>query len=150
MIIYVGFHAANLFSYVIFARTHAAAIECRINREVGAEVLVAHRLEEIYFGAPGDPKLVAASLRRPLTMLAAETWHFTIAGAGFFVVGTLIANITVARIGEPWSTFYVPVVIGWALLNGAYLAWYFIARRDQRAIEALLADAYEPRQSDAA
>ena len=83
VIMYVGFHAANLFSYVIFARTHAAAIERRINREVGAEVLVAHRLEEIYFGAPGDPRLVAGSLRRPLTMLAAETWHFTIAGAAF-------------------------------------------------------------------
>lgn len=148
VILYVGFHAANLFSYVIFARTHAAALERRINRELGAEVLVAHRLEEVYFGAPGDPKLVAASLRRPLTMLAAETWHFTIAGAAFFVVGTLIANVTVTRIGEPWSTFYVPVVIGWALLNGVYLAWYFIARRDQRAIEAILADAYEPPQTD--
>ena len=150
VILYVGFHAANLFSYVIFARTHAAALERRINRELGAEVLVAHRLEEVYFGAPGDPKLVAASLRRPLTMLAAETWHFTIAGGAFFVVGTLIANVTVTRIGEPWSTFYAPAVIGWALLNGAYLAWYFIGRRDQRAIESILADAYEPPQTDAA
>ncbi|MEO7295023.1 MAG: hypothetical protein ABIZ57_02680, partial [Candidatus Limnocylindria bacterium] len=99
VILYVGFHAANLFSYVVFARTYAAALERRINRELGAEVLVAHRLEDVYFGAPGDPKLVAASLRRPLTMLAAETWHFTIAGAAFFVVGTLIANVTVTRIG---------------------------------------------------
>ncbi|MFN2419142.1 MAG: hypothetical protein ABR593_09495, partial [Candidatus Limnocylindria bacterium] len=48
------------------------------------------------------------------------------------------------------STIYVPVVIGWALLNGAYLAWYFLARRDQRVVEAILADAHEPRQSDAA
>ncbi len=111
---------------------------------------MAHRLEEIYFGAPGDPKLVAASLRRPLTMLAAETWHFTIAGGAFFVISTLVANVTVARIGEPWATFYVPVVIGWALLNGAYLAWYFIGRRDQQAIEAVLIEAYEPPPADPA
>lgn len=150
VILYVGFHAANLFSYVIFARTHAAALERRINHELGSEVLVAHRLEEVYFGAPGDPRLVAASLRRPLTMLAAETWHFTIAGAALFVVATLVANVTVVRIGEPWSTFYAPAVIGWALLNGAYLAWYFIGRRDQRAIQALLSEAYEPPPVDAA
>ena len=150
VIIYVGFHAANLFSYVIFARTYAAAIERRINRELDTDILVAHRLEEIYFGAPGDPKLVAASLRRPLTMLAAETWHFTIAGAAFFVVGTLVGNVTVTRIGEPWSTFYLPVVVGWALLNGAYLAWYFIVGRDQHAIEADLRDAYESASTDVA
>jgi len=144
VIIYVGFHAAHLFSYVIFARTYAAAIERRINRELGTDILVAHRLEEVYFGAPGDPKLVAASLRRPVTMLAAETWHFTVAGAALFGVGTLIGHATVLRVGEPWSLLYVPVVLGWALLNGAYLAWYFIGRRDQRAIERLLLDAYEP------
>ena len=46
--------------------------------------------------------------------------------------------------------WYVPVVIGWALLNGAYLAWYFVAGRDQRAIEAILADAYEAPRTDAA
>lgn len=151
VILYVGFHASYLFSYVVFARTYAAALERRINRAVGAELLVAHRLEEAYFGAPGDPRLVAASLRRPLTMLAAETWHFTIVGAGLFVVSVLLANATVQRVGEPWSTFYTPVVIGWALLNGAYLAWHFIGRRDQREVEAILEDAYgrEPMPSAA-
>lgn len=151
VILYVGFHASYLFSYVVFARTYAAALERRINRAVGAELLVAHRLEEAYFGAPGDPRLVAASLRRPLTMLAAETWHFTIVGAGLFVVSVVLANATVQRVGEPWSTFYTPVVIGWALLNGAYLAWHFIGRRDQREVEAILEDAYgrEPMPSAA-
>ncbi len=147
VILYVGFHAASLFSYVVFARTFASAIERRINRELGADILVAHRLEVAYFGAPGDPKLVAGSLRRPLTMLAAETWHFTIAGAALFTVSTLLGSATVQRLGSPWSDVYVPVVLGWALLNGAYLAWYFVARRDQRAIEALLADAYGPRET---
>jgi hypothetical protein len=142
-ILTIGFHAASLFSYVIFARTFAAAIERRINREIGADVLVAHRLEAVYFGGPGDPKIVAASLRRPLTMLSAETWHFTIAGAGLFVVATLLGNATVQRLGAPWSQVYVPVVVGWAILNGAYLLWYFTGRRDQRAIEGLLAEAYE-------
>ncbi|HET7646882.1 MAG TPA: hypothetical protein VFM03_10395 [Candidatus Limnocylindria bacterium] len=142
VILYVGFHASYLFSYVVFARTYAAALERRINRALGDELLVAHRLEEAYFGAPGDPRVVAASLRRPLTMLAAETWHFTIVGAALFVVSVLLANATVQRVGEPWSTFYTPVVIGWALLNGAYLAWHFIGRRDQRELESILEDAY--------
>lgn len=142
VILYVGFHASYLFSYVVLARTYASALERRINRALGAELLVAHRLEEVYFGGPGDPKLVAASLRRPLTMLAAETWHFTVAGAALFVVGSLLGNAVAQRIGEPWSTLYLPAVIGWALVNGAYLAWYFIGRRDQRAIEAILDDAY--------
>jgi hypothetical protein len=142
VILYVGFHASYLFSYVIFARTFAAAIERRINRHLGADMLVAHRLEEAYFGAPGDPKLVAASLRRPLTFLAAETWHFTVAGAALFAVATLLGNVTVQRLGDPWAPLYLPVVIGWALLNGAYLAWHFIGRRDQRAIETILAEAY--------
>lgn len=144
VILYVGFHSAHLFSYVLFARTYAAAIERRLNRELGSELLVAHRLEDAYFGSPSDPRLVAASLRRPLTMLAAETWHFTVAGAALFVVGTLLGNATVQRIGEPWSAWYVPVVIGWALLNGVYLGWYFIWRRDQRALERILLDAYGP------
>jgi MFS family permease len=141
-ILFVGFHASYLFSYVTFARTYAEALERRINRLLGSEILVAHRLEEVYFGGPGDAKLVAASLRRPLTMLSAETWHFTVAGSALFGVGSLLGNAVAARLGEPWSTVYLPAVIGWALLNGAYLAWYFIGRRDQRAIEAILADAY--------
>ena len=144
VILYVGFHASYLFSYVIFARTFAAALERRVNRELGSDLLVAHRLEEVYFGAPGDPRLVAGSLRRPLTMIAAETWHFTIVGAGLFVVSAFMAHATVQRVGDPWATWYVPVLVGWAVLNGAYLAWYFIVRRDQRSIEAILADAYEP------
>lgn len=144
VILYVGFHAAYLFSYVIFARTYAAALERRINAALGADLLVAHRLEEVYFGAPGDPRLVAASLRRPLSMLAAETWHFTVMGGALFAVATFLANATVARIGEPWSTWFLPVVIGWAIVNGAYLAWYFGANRDQRAIQRLLDEAYGP------
>lgn len=143
VILFVGFHAASLFSYVIFARTYATAIERRINRAMGRELLVAHRLEEVYFGAPGDPRIVAASLRRPLTMLAAETWHFTIAGAALFVVATLVGNAVAARLGDPWSGLYAPVVVGWALVNGAYLAWYFVGHRDQRAIEAILAEVDE-------
>lgn len=142
VILYVGFHASFLFSYVVLARTYAGALERRINRELGADLLVAHRLEEVYFGGPGDPKIVAASLRRPLTMLAAETWHFTIAGAALFAVSTLLGNAVASRLGEPWSSAYLPVVLGWAVLNGAYLAWYFVGRRDQRAIEAILDDAY--------
>lgn len=142
VILYVGFHASYLFSYVTFGRTYAAAIERRLNAALGDDLLVAHRLEEAYFGAPGDPRLVAASLRRPLTMLAAETWHFTIAGAGLFAVGVLLGNLTARRLGDPWSTLYVPVVLAWAAINGAYLAWYFIGRRDQRAIEAILTEAY--------
>jgi len=37
-----------------------------------------------------------------------------------------------------------------AQLNRGYLAWYFVGRRDPRAIEALLADVYESYQTDAA
>lgn len=144
VILYVGFHAAYLFSYVIFARTYAEALERRINDELGQELLVAHRLEEVYFGAPGDPRLVAGSLRRPLSMIAAETWHFVVMGAALFAVSTFLANATVARIGEPWSTWFLPVVIGWALVNGVYLAWYFGANRDQRAIQRVLEEAYGP------
>ena len=146
VILYIGFHAASLFSYVVFARTFAAAIERRINREIGSDVLVAHRLEAVYFGAPGDPKLVAASLRRPFTMLAAETWHFTIAGAALFALATMLGNATVQQLGTPWSELYVPVAVGWAIVNGAYLVWHFVARRDQRAIETLLVEAYEPEE----
>lgn len=142
VILYVGFRAASLYSYVTFARTYAAALERRINAALGEEVLVAHRLEEAYFGAPGDPRVVAASLRRPLTMLAAETWHFTVVGAGLFAVSVLIGDLTARQLGEPWASLYVPVTVGWALLNGAFLAWYFVARRDQRAIQAILDDAY--------
>ena len=143
-ILYVGFHASYLFSYVIFARTFAAALERRINRELGAELLVAHRLEDVYFGAPGDPRLVSASLRRPATFISAETWHFTVVGAGLFVVSVFMGRATIQPFGEPWANWYVPVVVGWALINGAYLAWHFLARRDQHAIEGILSDAYEP------
>ncbi len=142
VILYVGFHASYLFSYVVFARTFASALERRINREIGADLLVAHRLEEVYFGAPGDPRLVAASLRHPAAFISAETWHFTIVGAGLFAVSVYLGHVTVQRIGEPWATWYAPVVIGWALLNGVYLAWHFLVRRDQRAIEGILDEAY--------
>lgn len=142
-ILFVGFHSAYLFSYVLFARRYALTLERRINAAIGREALQAHRLEAAYFGAVGDPKLVAASLRDPLTMLAADTWHFSIAGGGLFVVSAVRAAGVADLMGGAWASLYVPVLVGWAALNGLYLAWHFGLRRDLRRLDAILEEPFE-------
>ena len=66
------------------------------------------------------------------------------------VVDTLLGNVTVQRLGPLWTQLYLSVVIRWALLNGASLAWHFIGRRDHRAIDATLGEAYAPRELEVA
>ena len=136
----MGFHSSYLFSYVIFARTFATAIERRMNRHLGADLMVAHELEAAYIFPFSRRRFVAFSPANPGSFLSAETVQFTVAGALLFVVVSIWSIRVVWDIGWGWGVVYLVGLGVWSLGNLGYLVWYYFVsdyeRRPRQILEA--------------
>jgi hypothetical protein len=139
-----------LFFYTVFARRHAEYLERTINAGIGRDVLVAHRLEAAYFYPPDAPKIAGISRGNPLGMMSAVTVGYTLGAALLWLAGfngtlTLVqagAGPTVLGVD---STVLLPLVqVLWTIVIAGYLAWSFLARRDERRLLAELDRSYGP------
>ena len=143
-VIYAGSFCAYLISYNLFARVYADALEKRINRMLGQDVLVAHRMEDIYIYSAASPKFVGIDLNAPATAISGITISYLIAGAVLVVIGAyravqLLPGLTLAF---PLLKVYWPLLIVWGLLHLAYLLWYFLSASHQKRIKAIVDTAY--------
>ena len=132
-----------LFFYTVFARRHAERLEQAINGRLGREVLAAHRLEAAYFYPPDRPKVAAFSLANPLGFTSAMTVGYTAGAALLWAAGLASTSAYVATLpaGSP-AGLVVPGAIAWTVAIAGYLAWTFLARRDEDRLLAALATAY--------
>jgi hypothetical protein len=78
-----------LFYYTVFARRHAEYLERAINARLGADVLVAHRLEAAYFYPPDAPKIAGISFGNPAGFMSAATIGYTAGAALLWFAGML-------------------------------------------------------------
>ncbi len=78
-------------SYLIFSRQYATRLEQYLNREVGADVLIAHRLEDTYLFPLDSKKVVTLPIGSPGTWFGFMTFFYTALGVGAYVAG-LIAS----------------------------------------------------------
>ena len=139
-----------LFYYTVFARRHAEYLERAINRRLGRDVLVAHRLEAAYFYPPDGPKIAALSLANPLGMMSAMTLGYTGGAVLLWSVG-LIGTISVFT-AEPGATIFgidavslvIAVQLLWTVAIAGHLVYAFLSRRDEKPLLAELEHSYGP------
>ena len=126
-----------LFFYTVFARRYAERLERRINRLVGSDVLIAHRLEAAYFYPPDAPKVAAFSFGNPAGLMSVATLGYTAGAALLWVAGFEGLLRFSADLDGPGALLPVASA-AWTLAIAGYLVWTFVARRDEgRLLEEL-------------
>ncbi len=138
-----------LFWYTVFARRHAERLEQAINTRVGADVLVAHRLEAAYFYPPDAPKIAGLSLGNPLGFMSAMTVGYSVGAALIWAAGLVSTAAYVASQGGGIFEgglvgLVIPAAIAWTAVIAAYLVWASLARTDEERLLVAL-DAGYPR-----
>jgi hypothetical protein len=133
-----------LFFYTVFARRYAAGLEVAIDRRLGRDTLIAHRLEAVYFLPTDRPRVAAFSFGDPLGFPSVATLGYT-AGAGLlWLAGLLGLQGFVADLETPGLLdLAVPAAIVWTVVIAAYLLWGSLARREERRMLEVL-DGWEP------
>ena len=144
-IVYAGFFCAYLLTYNLFARIYATALEKKINSLLEAELLVAHKMEEVYIYRTPGAKFVALDLTQPWTAISASTLSVTVGG----VLTYLFAGYRTYQILPllaahfPPLHLYWPLLASWTLGHLAWLIWFFIGGKPERDIAAIVDTAYE-------
>jgi hypothetical protein len=115
-------------SYLIFSRQYATRLEQYLNREVGAVVLVAHRLEDAYLFPLDSKKIVTLPIGTPYTWFGFMTFFYTAMGIGAYLVG-LVASwdvltgwapgwFAVAYLGALGAMTAASLLVGWRWFTG--------------------------------
>ncbi len=142
-VVFIGFHAAYLYSYVIFARTYSTAIERRINAHLGGAFLVAHELEAAYIFPVSRRRFVAFSPVTPGSFLSAETVMFSSAGTLLFGVLAVWATRHAIDAGRLWGTVYAVMLIAWSAGTLGYLVWYHLRSDYEQRLRTILTARYD-------
>lgn len=141
-VIFIGFHSSYLFSYVTLARTYAVALEQRINRHLGGDYLVAHRLEATYVFPISKPRMVAWSPVNQGSFLSAETTQFTV-GLGVLFVVFGVWGIRIAwDIAARWGALYTAGLVLWALGCMGFVLWHHFSSDYEARLRAVLEQQY--------
>ncbi|MEJ7616178.1 MAG: hypothetical protein WKF30_04225 [Pyrinomonadaceae bacterium] len=86
--IYVGVQSAYFLTYTTFARVYATGLEQRINKVLGGDVLVAHRIEAEYLFPLAGPQFAGVPARLGQTFIGFLTIHFWMTGAAAIALST--------------------------------------------------------------
>jgi hypothetical protein len=141
---FVFLEASYLFWYTVFARRHAEHLEREIDARLGADVLVAHRIEAAWFYEPDGRKVSALSLGRPLGHMSAATIGYTAGAAILWLVGLLMGVAWLDRnaAGEPLAALLAVAAVAWTAVIVVYLLWAWLGGADERRLERALEAGY--------
>lgn len=125
-------------SYLHFARHYAAALETRINKLLGEELLVAGHIEDSYLYPLTVTKLVTIAVPGPVTWFGFMTGFITVGGvlatgAAFWMAKDVASGGAFAAVAAGYATLAVP-----ALVIGL---WWFLGGAGERRIQAVLREA---------
>lgn len=140
LVLYAAMQGAFHFHYIIFSRRYARILEQRLNALAGKEILIANRLEDAYIMPLDAPRFVGFSFGKPAAFFSGITLHYGIAGTFLWALGLVWALWITPQYASavPLLWLYVPAMLVWTLANMAYLAWYFIAQRDEKQVQIIL------------
>ena len=146
-IVYAGFFCAYLLTYNLFARIYATALEKKINSLLGAELLVAHKMEEIYFYRTPGIKFVALDLTQPWTTISASTISVTAGGVLTYILAGYRAYQILPALAAhfPPLHLYWPLLAVWTLGHLLWLLWFFVGGKPEKDIARIVSDAYGTR-----
>ncbi|NND12414.1 MAG: hypothetical protein HKO10_00455 [Acidimicrobiia bacterium] len=128
-------------SYLIFSRHYSHALEGFINREIGSELLVAHKMEETYLFPLDTTKIVTIPLDRAPTWFGFMTFFYTVVGVYSYVAGLTFGWNFLTLSG--WEVRYG---LSLGVLTVATLAmgvWWFASGAGERRLRAVLDETFE-------
>ncbi len=143
-VVYAGFFCAYLLCYNLFARIYATAVEKKINALMGEDLLVAHRMEDVYFYRTPGEKFVAIDLKQPWTCISASTISYLFSSAILLVFGAYRAwqLLPVYTPHFPPLHLYWVLLAIWTLGHFAYLFWFYVGGKPEKQIAAIANEAY--------
>jgi hypothetical protein len=127
-------------SYLIFSRQYATRLERFLNRELGRDVLVAHRLEDVYLFPLDRPKIVTLAGGSSFTWFGFMTAFYTLIGAASYLAGLWLG---LSALPEGLGR-----IAYWTLLLGLTLAalvvggWWFVGGEGERRLRTVLDEAF--------
>ena len=143
-IVYAGFFCAYLLTYNLFARIYATGLEKKINSLLGAELLVAHKMEDVYIYRTPGIKFVALDLTQPWTAISASTISVTAGGILTYILAGYRAYqiLPVLTAHFPPLLLYWPLLALWTLGHLLWLLWFFIGGKPEKDLAKIVNDAY--------
>lgn len=130
-------------SYLVFSRHYSARLEQYLNRRVGRDVLVAHRMEETYLFPLDTRKIVTLAGGSGFTWFGFMTGLITLMGIGAYVTGLLLSlDVLTDRGSVVLAGTYLGVLLGLTILALAVGAWWFVGGEGERRLSAVLDDAF--------
>ena len=133
-----GVTAAFLLHFADFARTHARALEGRLNRLLEERVLIAADLEGEYFYPHGQPRPARFAVEWPSTFFSFYTLHF----CGLWTLVILVAGFRLWNGTSPGLFAGLALLFAlWTGANGIFLIQWFRGAALRR-MEEQLRDAY--------
>jgi hypothetical protein len=130
-------------SYLIFSRQYATRLEQYLNREVGADVLIAHRLEDAYLFPLDSKKIVTLPVGTPYTWFGFMTFFYTAMGIGAYLVGLIASwDVLTGWAPAPFAVAYL-VGLGGITLACLVVGWrWFVAGEGERRLKTILDEAF--------
>jgi hypothetical protein len=130
LVVTAGTQSCFYLHFVDFARLHARHLERLLNRALGNETLVGSEIEDLYFYPLETPKIGGFVPSAPVRFFSFFTLHWVLLWLGLaaFALWRLLPAM------GPCGRLYLAMVLAWAGIHLAYLAWFFGQRRDFRAV----------------
>jgi len=136
LVITAGTQSCFYLHFVDFARLHARHLETRLNKVLGKGTFVGSEIENLYFYPIDAPKIGGFVPSAPLRFFSFFTLHWVALWLGLagFALWRLLPQM------GPCGRHYFFLLSGWALLNTAYLTWFFVMSRAGKSVTNRLAD----------
>jgi hypothetical protein len=134
LVITAGTQSCFYLHFVDFARLHARHLETQLNKALGRGTLVGSEIEDLYFYPIDAAKIGGFVPSTPLRFFSFFTLHWVLLWVGLaaFALWRLLPVL------GPCGQHYFFFLAGWAFLNTAYLAWFFVKMRDRKQVESRL------------
>jgi len=129
LVVTAGTQSCFYLHFVDFARLHARHLEKKLNRVLGKGTLVGSEIEDLYFYPLETPKIGGFVPSAPVRFFSFFTLHWVLLWLGLaaFALWRLLPAM------GPCGRLYLAMVLAWAGIHLAYLAWFFGQRRDFHA-----------------
>ena len=121
----LAFHA----HYLIFSRNYSEFIEIKMNKILGNDVLIAHKLENKYLFPINDRKIVVAKLGSEFTWFGFVTLFITFIGISSYVYSIVrLLNTDI----NPNYYIFIGLITLITLIIGI---WWFLLGNDENRLE---------------
>lgn len=125
-------------SYLLFARHYAARLERDLNAELGADTLLAARVEDAYLFPLNTRKLVVAGFGSGFTWFGFMTLFITSLGVAAFLFGLLLGFPALSDHGDSWVIGYLGTLIAFTGGSLAVGWWWFVGGEGERRLRSVL------------